>query len=68
MRNPIRVATALWALFVLLSRTRFRRGGRYWRWRDETAFGLDPTRRPSAAERRGAMLDYGEWVHRMKRL
>lgn len=40
----------------------------YWRWRVETAFGSDPTCRPGLFARMKAMLAYGRWVYRMKRL
>jgi len=57
----------LWQLFAIAARSRFRMTSAYWRWRDETAFGTDSAKRPSRAKRFHAMLDYGRWVHRMKR-
>ena len=39
----------------------------YWKWRNETAFGTDSTKRPPLRERIYAILEYGKWVHRMKR-
>jgi hypothetical protein len=57
----------LWELVLLACRSRFRLRGAYWRWRTETAFGLDPARRPSRLERWRAILEYARWVYRMKR-
>lgn len=54
----------LWALLALGFRTRFRFRGAYWRWRMETAFGNGE---PDPAAKRHAALDYGRWMHRMKR-
>lgn len=47
--------------------TGFRRRGAYWRWREETAFGAEPSRWPSASARRRAMLEYAAWSWRMRR-
>jgi len=44
----------------------FRFGGRYWRWRMETAMG--PGRGPGPRSRLRAALAYGLWVDRMRRL
>jgi len=68
MKHPIHALTALWSLLILASRTRFRLNGAYWSWRQETAFGADPSRWPSRRARREAMLHYGRWVHTMRRL
>jgi hypothetical protein len=57
----------LWELFMLAARSGFRLRGAYWQWRYETAFGSDPARRPSRAQRLRAILAYGRWVYRMKR-
>ena len=54
-------------LFHLGLATRFRVGGAYWKWRKETAFGNDPDKWPSAADRRHAMLEYAAWAQRMRR-
>ncbi|MBM4112520.1 MAG: hypothetical protein FJ253_03965 [Phycisphaerae bacterium] len=59
---------ALWQLLLLLAAVRFRFRGPYLRWRRETAFGHDPERWPPARERRRAVLRYGAWVSRMKRV
>ncbi len=37
---------------------------RYWQWRQSTAFGRFTV---SAKDRRRAVLDYGRWVHSMRR-
>ncbi len=57
----------VWELGRLAAASRFRMRSRYWRWRDETAFGSDPSARPGAGARWRAVLDYGRWVYRMKR-
>lgn len=51
------------ARLAALTRCRFR--GAYWRWRLETAFGHGPM--PSRVALFKATLDYGRWVHRMRR-
>jgi hypothetical protein len=57
----------LWALVILGFRTRFRMRGKYWRWRYETAFGHDPDKYTTRRQRFFAMIEYGKWVHRMKK-
>ena len=57
----------VWELTALAVASRFRLSNRYWRWRDETAFGSDPAVRPGSIARWRAMLAYGRWVYRMKR-
>ncbi|MSR41341.1 MAG: hypothetical protein EXS10_05495 [Phycisphaerales bacterium] len=47
--------------------TRFRVGGRYWKWREETAFGSDRSKWPSAKVRRHSMLEYARWAWQMRR-
>lgn len=56
---------ALYQLLRLAILTRFRFRGPYWSWRLHTAFGrgYPATRR----ELVGSVLEYGRWVHRMKR-
>jgi hypothetical protein len=44
--------------------SRFRFSGAYWTWRLHTAFGRGYPRR---SELRRAVLDYGRWMHRMRR-
>lgn len=57
----------LWALAMLMVKTRGRVRGPYWRWRYETAFGTDPAKMPARGQRWRAVLDYGRWLHRMRR-
>jgi len=66
--GPIATLTAVWELLLLAAQTGFRLHGPYLTWRRETAFGTDASRRPARAERLHALLAYGRWVHRMKRL
>ncbi len=65
MRWLVSTLFGVWELAALGVRTRFDRA--YWRWRNETAFGTDPSRRPPRRERIAAALEYARWVHRMKR-
>jgi hypothetical protein len=68
MRRTIETIGGMCALFMLAARSGFRlRSSAYWRWRDETAFGHDPSKRPPLLERLRATLEYGRWVYRMKR-
>jgi hypothetical protein len=57
----------VWELGRLAAASRFKLRSDYWRWRYETAFGNDPAARPGVLQRWRSMLDYGRWVHRMKR-
>ncbi len=59
------LVSGLLGLFAVGAATRFRLRGRYWQWRDETAFGRG---RPPAGELRAAALDYGRWTRAMRRL
>jgi hypothetical protein len=68
MRGVLHTLDALWQLARLAAVTRGRLGGRYWRWRRETAFGTDAARMPSRGERMKAVLRFGHWVGRMRRL
>ena len=68
MRWMIETIGGLWELLRLAFKTRFRLRGKYWRWRFETAFGNDPSRMPPRRERLRAMLEYGRWVYRMRRV
>jgi hypothetical protein len=68
MRWIIDTIGGAWELLLLACRARFRLNSAYWTWRRETAFGSDPISMPSSAERRRAVLDYGRWVFRMKRM
>lgn len=55
----------MWELLRLAVITRGRVRGAYWAWRRETAFGKHE---PTGGEQRGAMLHYGDWVRRMRKL
>jgi hypothetical protein len=67
MRHLVETLGGTWELLLLAARSRFRVGGRYWRWRAETAFGAQREARPSRWRRALAVLEYGRWVYRMKR-
>ncbi|HRQ73489.1 MAG TPA: hypothetical protein PLU35_10715 [Phycisphaerales bacterium] len=56
----------LYALVRLGFITRFRFGGQYWRWRLHTAFGGGMPE--SRVESVRAVVRYGRWMHRMRRL
>jgi hypothetical protein len=68
VRSLIHTMDAVWQLARLAVVTRGRLRGRYWHWRMETAFGTDAARMPSRLERLRAVLRYGHWVGRMRRL
>lgn len=55
----------LLGLLLVFAATRFRRRGRYWAWREETAFGRG---RPAGPALRHAALDYGAWTLSMRKL
>ena len=57
----------LYELLQLAVRTRYSSRNPYWQWRLETAFGADRDAMPSRWQRLRAMIEYGRWVHRMKR-
>ncbi len=67
MRAVLDTLGGWWQLLCMGLRGGLSRKSAYWRWRQETAFGSDPDAMPSRRERWRAMLDYGRWVHRMKR-
>ena len=67
MNRLVETIGGVWELGRIAAVSRFRMRGGYWRWRDETAFGSDPSARPGAVARWRAVLDYGRWVYRMKR-
>ncbi len=62
--------TALIALARLGVTTRFRLRGGYWKWRNETAFGSATANFKSHSwqSHTHAVLEYGAWVARMRRL
>jgi hypothetical protein len=68
VRAVLATMDALWQLARLAMVTRGKLRGRYWTWRHETAFGTDPSCMPGFAERVGAVLRFGHWVGRMRRL
>ena len=67
MPRIVETIGGLWCLFIMALRSGFRMNSAYWRWRMDTAFGHDLSRRPPLSQRMHAMLDYGRWVWRMKR-
>jgi len=68
VQRSLQTIDALWQLLRLAVITRGKFRGRYWHWRFETAFGSDPSQMPSARQRLRAMLRFGHWVGRMRRL
>lgn len=64
MLAMVRAALAL-ARIAVQSRGRLR--SRYWLWRNETAFGNGKWT-VSRAQRLHALLEYGDWVWRMRTL
>ncbi len=68
MRTLWRHFIAIIELGRLAWKTGFRLRGPYWTWRNETAFGHDPKRMPSAAARREAIVEYANWVAAMRAL
>lgn len=68
MRMLVVLFDGLWQLLRLAVLTRGRLRGRYWHWRQETAFGTDPSRMPSLPQRMAAVIRFGHWVGRMRRL
>lgn len=68
MHTLLKLPAALWALFRLGVKTRFRLNSPYWNWRIETAFTADPAKRPPLRARINALIEYGHWVHRMNSL
>ena len=55
----------LWQLTKLAIISKCRFGGAYWKWRRHTAFGRGY---PGRWELVRGVLEYGRWIHRMKRL
>ncbi len=66
MARLIETLGGLWELALLAARNGMQLRGPYWRWRYETAFGTDASRRPPRREIIRMLLDYGRWVWRMK--
>jgi hypothetical protein len=65
MRRVIEVIGGVYELARLAVITRFDFRGDYWTWRLHTAFGRGMPASRSALVR--AALEYGRWVHRMRR-
>lgn len=63
--RPTAKILGLWALIRLAFALKFRFGSRYWKWRMETAFGKH---KMPGREKRKAAIEYGQWVHQMKKL
>jgi len=56
----------LWQLARLVALSRGRLRGKYWSWRQETAFGRGmPANRRETLK---ATLDYGRWMARVRKL
>ena len=68
VRSMVTILDGCWQLLRLAVITRGRVRGRYWHWRQETAFGTDPSRMPGLAQRVAAVIRFGHWVGRMRRL
>ena len=66
--NPRHLIDAKIGFLRLGIATRFRLRGAYWRWRHETAFGKDPSRRPGRLETIRSAIDYAAWTTRMRRM
>ena len=64
----------VWELARIGCASHLRGGHRYWDWRRETAFGSDAknvkcgTKRLSRRDRIRAVMRFGSWVYRMKRI
>lgn len=67
MRHVLETLGGVWELVVLAWKSRLRLRSPYWKWRSETAFGNDLSKRPPLRERIHTIIEYGKWVHRMKR-
>lgn len=67
MRKLIDTIGGIYELARLALISRFRMRSAYWRWRFETAFGSDTAKRPNWIARMRATIDYGRWVHRMRK-
>lgn len=65
MRRLLDTLGGLFELLRLGTVTRFDFKGDYWSWRLHTAFGRGAPQ--SRGEMVRAILDYGRWVHRMRR-
>ncbi|MCC6660516.1 MAG: hypothetical protein IT437_06475 [Phycisphaerales bacterium] len=64
MRRLLDTLGGLYQLARLGVLTRFRFRGPYWQWRLHTAFGRG---HPPRRELVRSVLEYGRWMHRMRR-
>jgi hypothetical protein len=65
MKALVETLGGLWQLFRLAILSRFRFGGAYWKWRRHTAFGRGV---PPRGEMVHGIIEYGRWMHRMRKL
>jgi hypothetical protein len=65
MRGFFETLGGLWQLLRLGLLSKFRFGGPYWKWRRHTAFGRGT---PPRGELVRGVLEYGRWMHRMRKL
>jgi len=66
LTRPVETLAGCWQLLRLLILSRFRIRGRYWHWRQETAFGRGMPR--NRLETIKALLEYGRWMARVRKL
>lgn len=64
IRDSLNLLGGLLALARLACLGALNSRNRYWQWRRHTAFGKSPV---SRGERFRAVLEYGRWVHAMRR-
>lgn len=67
IRHTLDTLGALYQLARLACISRFRFGGPFWQWRLHTAFGSDQSSERPISRNFSAILEYGRWVHRMRR-
>jgi hypothetical protein len=65
MRGFFETLGGLWQLLRLGFLSKFRFRGPYWKWRNHTAFGRGV---PPKGELVRGVLEYGRWMHRMRKL
>lgn len=65
MRALFETLAGIYQLARLALLTGFNLKNEYWRWRHHTAFGRGT---PPRREMLRAVLDYGRWVHRTRRM
>ena len=61
----MRTLLAWWEMARLVLTGRYKRGSRYWAWRQDTAFG--GPRKLSRSERARALRDFALWTRAMRR-